>query len=181
MWRIQWRRRGSSSTGAANGATWMGMEPHINARYVERVQALRQRPQLLTFLEISQAHCTCVAFMIINIVTVICFNLLLVILVYWNQVCRWGGRDALVEVRHLSRHIRLLFRWVLVCDALVEHAYGYDMVGWDNKSCWTHGNKKDNNVVWQRMMTIVIRHGLKIMWRCQKEMVAMFLIKSYKK
>lgn len=77
---IHGRRRGGA--GAANGATRMRMEPHVNTLYMKGVQALRHSPQLFTLLKISQTHGTCVSFFIRNI----SFTSLEV-LVCWDNVC----------------------------------------------------------------------------------------------
>lgn len=50
---------------AADGATGAGREPRINAGDVERVHTLRQRPQLFTVFELSQAHGARVIFVVL--------------------------------------------------------------------------------------------------------------------
>lgn len=48
--------RGKSIIGATNRTVWMRNEPHIYARDMKRVQALRQCPQFLSLFEFPEAH-----------------------------------------------------------------------------------------------------------------------------
>lgn len=52
------RRTEHPNRGATHRAAPMRTKPHIDARHVERVRALRQGPELLALFKLTQANCT---------------------------------------------------------------------------------------------------------------------------
>jgi len=95
----------------ANGATGAGREPRINAGDVERVHALRQRPQLFTLFEVPQAHGARAIFVVFALRRHLIIGFLL-LLVCVDRNGAWRQRN----VNGAWLLLWLLWWWILVGD-----------------------------------------------------------------
>lgn len=161
------RRRG---IGAAYRAIRMRIEPRVDARHVKRVCALRQRSQLLSVLEISQADGASRVIRIAGAAVPIAGGYvaavdLLLVLVRRDQTRQRG----LVDARSLRssgekniparrRRRRLLLIRISAAELVVAEADGDEMVHCDDERGGAHGDEYDGDFVGEEGR-IVVGHG----------------------